>query len=84
LVKKLKRGHPPGPRMKCGWGCDASLPGASCARTSRYAQTGWMPPTKRTGEGKPERAADPRPRMLCGWRCGARLTAMEWHGNAEP
>jgi len=35
---KAKRGHPRGPRTKCGWAAAPSLPGAICAPTSPCAE----------------------------------------------
>jgi hypothetical protein len=77
---KVKRGRPPRPLMKCGWGCGAQLTGrqmrahflicpkrpAACDHVDRRGRN------LNAKRGRP-----PGRRMLCGWRCGALLTASQ-------
>jgi len=62
---------PPGPRMKCGWGCGAQL--TICAK--RPAGSEDVDHRRRNSRVKRDRLLGPR--MLCGWCCSSRLTASQ-------
>jgi hypothetical protein len=69
-ARKFKRGRPPGPRMKCGWGCGAALTELQMRALHHMPESGRRPPTTRTGERGTQTSGVAVRRMLCGWRCG--------------
>jgi hypothetical protein len=75
---KVKRGRPPGPRMKCGRGRGAQLTGHQMrAHFTIYPErpTASDRVDRRWKNSTSKRGRPPGRRMPCGWRCAAQLTA---------
>jgi len=74
---KIKRGRPPGPRMKCGSGCGAQLMGRNmrahftiCSKRLAASDDA----NRRGRSSKVKRGRPQGPRMKCGSGCGYQLT----------
>jgi hypothetical protein len=74
---KIKRGRPPGPRMKCGWGCGAQLTGRNMRAHFTICSKRLAASDGANRRGRSSKVKRGRPqglRMKCGSGCGYQLT----------
>jgi hypothetical protein len=80
----VKRGRPPGPPMKCAWGCDGQftgrqLPAHLTVCPKRPAASADV--ERRRGTLKVKRGRPAGPRMKCGWGCGTDPTRCQMRAH---